>query len=239
MSKQFYFNQISLALVCSLNVKNVQFSAILPIDMTLSGANTSAQNGLRSDVTEGVLCIPQNSRITGTSTSDCLVSLSGHSLGGLTLLQSSRCILLPADWAIQNLILKVICPDHENEKRSDEFTFWMNSSLVNWVSWQCLPTGCQDNNARPHVARITMSVTYRQDDTAETLCLGIWDSATKIIFSWSLIHRQPNFPRAWTIFTHPQKKFRTKGDVETALEYFLISKYLKFYRTVINNLVNR
>ena len=41
---------------------------------------------------EGVLCIPQNSRIAGTSPSDCLVSYSGHLLEGVHLVYST-------DWA--------------------------------------------------------------------------------------------------------------------------------------------
>ena len=40
------------------------------------------QSGPGSDGNERVLCIPQSSRITGTSPSDCLVSYPGHSLGG-------------------------------------------------------------------------------------------------------------------------------------------------------------
>ena len=43
-----------------------------------------------------MLCLPQNSCITGTSLSDYLVSYLGHSLGRLTLLQRcSWCILQP------------------------------------------------------------------------------------------------------------------------------------------------
>ena len=64
--------------------------------MDLSGATTPGQSGPGSDGNEGVLHIPQSSSIAGTSPSDCLVSYSGHSLGGLTPLQrSSRCILKP------------------------------------------------------------------------------------------------------------------------------------------------
>ena len=68
-----------------------------PIDRTLSDATTPGQSGPGSDGNEGVLHIPQSSNIAGTSPSDCLVSLSGHSLGGgLTPLQrSSQCILQP------------------------------------------------------------------------------------------------------------------------------------------------
>ena len=69
MSKQFYFKQFSLVLVCSLNVKTVlfqaiqfsistQFSSIQPIERTLSGATTPGQSGPWSDGNEGVLYIP-------------------------------------------------------------------------------------------------------------------------------------------------------------------------------------
>ena len=50
------------------------FSFIWPIDRTLSRANTPDQSGPGSDLNEGILYIPQNSSITGTSPSDCLVS---------------------------------------------------------------------------------------------------------------------------------------------------------------------
>ena len=51
--------------------------------MTLPGATTPAQSGHGSDGNEGVLCIPQSPSITGTSSSDCLVSYPGHSLGAV------------------------------------------------------------------------------------------------------------------------------------------------------------
>ena len=51
-----------------------------PIGRTLSGATTPCQCGPGSDGNEGVLCIPQSYRITGTSSSDCLVSYPGHLL---------------------------------------------------------------------------------------------------------------------------------------------------------------
>ena len=58
----------------------MQFSSILPIDRTLSGATTPGQSGPGSEVNDGVLCIPQSSNITGTSPSDCFVSYPGHLL---------------------------------------------------------------------------------------------------------------------------------------------------------------
>ena len=45
------------------------------------GATTPGQSGPGSDSNKEVLHIPQNSSITGTSPSDCLVSYLGHSLG--------------------------------------------------------------------------------------------------------------------------------------------------------------
>ena len=58
----------------------MQFSSILPIDRTLSGATTLGLSGPVSDGNEEGLHIPQNPTITGTSPSDCLVSYPGHSL---------------------------------------------------------------------------------------------------------------------------------------------------------------
>ena len=84
MSKQFYFKQLSLAQVSSLNIKTVlflviqfsistQFSSIWPIDRTLSSATTPSQSGPGSDGNEGVPRIPQSSGITRASPSYCLV----------------------------------------------------------------------------------------------------------------------------------------------------------------------
>ena len=56
-------------------------SSLRLIDRTLSDANTLGQSGPGSNGNERVLRIPQSSSITGASTSDCLVSYPGHSLG--------------------------------------------------------------------------------------------------------------------------------------------------------------
>ena len=92
--KQFHFKQFILAQVRSLNVETVLlqaiqfsistlFSAIRPIDKTLSGPSIPGQTGPGSDGNEVVLCITQSSSITGTSPSGCLVSYPGQSLGGV------------------------------------------------------------------------------------------------------------------------------------------------------------
>ena len=73
---------------------NTQFSSVWLIDRTISGVTILGQSGPGSNGNEGVLCISQNSSITGTSPSDCLVSYPGHSFWGLTTLQRcSQCIL--------------------------------------------------------------------------------------------------------------------------------------------------
>ena len=75
----------------------MQFSYILPIDTTLSGATTPGQSGSGSDGNEGILRIPQNSSITEIASSDCLVSYPKHSLeaGLIPLQRSKQCILQP------------------------------------------------------------------------------------------------------------------------------------------------
>ena len=53
-----------------------------PKDRALSGATVPGQSEPGNNGNEGVLCIPQSSSITGTSSSDCLVSFRGPSLEG-------------------------------------------------------------------------------------------------------------------------------------------------------------
>ena len=57
---------------------STQFSSIWPINRTLSGVTTPGQSGPESDGNKGVLCVPQNSSITGALPSDCLVLYPGH-----------------------------------------------------------------------------------------------------------------------------------------------------------------
>ena len=60
---------------------STQFCSFWSIDRALSGATTLGQSGPGSDGSAGMLHIPQNSSITGTSPSDCFVLYPGHSLG--------------------------------------------------------------------------------------------------------------------------------------------------------------
>ena len=57
------------------------------------------QSGPGSDGNEGVLHIPQSSSTAGTSPSDCLVSYSGHSLGGvLPLCRGAVSVFYSPSW---------------------------------------------------------------------------------------------------------------------------------------------
>ena len=70
-----------------------------PLIGSLSGATTLGQSGPGSDDNEGVLRIPQSSTIAGTSTSDCLVSYPGHSLGGvLPLCKGAVSVFYSTSW---------------------------------------------------------------------------------------------------------------------------------------------
>ena len=60
------------------------------------------QSGPGGDGNEGVLCIPQSSSIAVTTPSDCLVSYTGHSLGGSYPSAEKQSVYSTAlaDWAI-------------------------------------------------------------------------------------------------------------------------------------------
>ena len=94
MSKPILFQTIQFSI-------RMQFSSIWPIDRTLSGVITPGQSGPGSDGDEGVLCIPQNCSITGVTSSDCLVSYTGHSLKESYPSAEMQSVYstAPADWA--------------------------------------------------------------------------------------------------------------------------------------------
>ena len=53
---------------------NHHFVLFNPWIEPLSGVSTPGQSGPGSDGNKGALCIPQSSSLSGTSSSDCLVS---------------------------------------------------------------------------------------------------------------------------------------------------------------------
>ena len=73
MSKTVLFQTIQFSIT-------TQFNLIWLIDKILSLTTTPGQSGPVSYSNKEVLSIPQSSIITGTSTSDCLVSYQGLSL---------------------------------------------------------------------------------------------------------------------------------------------------------------
>ena len=77
-----------------------QFSFIWPIDRTLSGATTPSQSGPGSNGIEEILRIPRRTSFTGTSGSNCLVSLSEHALwrGVLPLCRSAVGVFCSPSW---------------------------------------------------------------------------------------------------------------------------------------------
>ena len=72
------------------------------MDMTLSCATPPVQNGPVSDGNKRVLNILQSSCITADSPSDCLVSLTGHSLEESYLSAEIQTVYSAAlaDWTI-------------------------------------------------------------------------------------------------------------------------------------------
>ena len=79
----------------------MQFSSIKAIDWTLSGATILGQSVPGSNGNEGVLHIPQSSSITGSSSSDCLVSYQDTRCGGAYPSAEKHSVYstAPADWA--------------------------------------------------------------------------------------------------------------------------------------------
>ena len=102
--QSFIYIQLNVKTVLFQTIQfsiSTQFSSILPIDRTLSGATTPSQSRPVSDVNKGVLHIPQSSSITGASPSDCLVSYLGHSLGKSYSSAEKQLVhsMAPAEWA--------------------------------------------------------------------------------------------------------------------------------------------
>ena len=86
--KHFCFKQFSWAYKNSL-CQTIQFSISTPftsiwlIDRSLSGTTTPGHSRPESDGNNGALLIPKSSCLTGTSSSDCLVSYPGNLLAGV------------------------------------------------------------------------------------------------------------------------------------------------------------
>ena len=107
LSKIFLFQSIQPSQ--TVLFQTIQFSIsiqLVLLDRTLSGATILSQSGPGSNGDEGVIYIPQSSSITGTSSSDCLVSYPGHSLvgWGLTPLRSYNWWILQLQLTGQSIL---------------------------------------------------------------------------------------------------------------------------------------
>ena len=93
-----------------------QFSSIWPIDRTLSGTTSLGQNGPESNG------ISQNFSITGTSSSNCLVSYPGHSVGWSYPSAEMQSVYstAPVDWGIdweEKITIRiVVCVNGQTRK---------------------------------------------------------------------------------------------------------------------------
>ena len=88
-------------------------SCIWPIDRTLSNVTTPDQSGPESDGNEEVLHIPQTSS-TVASSSDDLMSYSGHSLGKSypSAVMQLAYSTAPADWAGWKISIGYLKPEN-------------------------------------------------------------------------------------------------------------------------------
>ena len=105
----FVYTQLNVKTVLFWTIQlsiNMKFSSIWPIDRALSGVTTPGQSEPGSDGNEEVLRIPQSSRITRTSLSDCLVSIQDIHVAGwgsyLSAEIQSVYSTTPANWAMMN-----------------------------------------------------------------------------------------------------------------------------------------
>ena len=102
------------------------------MERTLSGATTPDRRGPKSNDKEGALRIPQNSSITGSSLSDCLVSYSGHSLVWcLTPSEEMQSVYsrAPADRArfeqvLPHLLCNITWPIRSSASSSSSWSSW-------------------------------------------------------------------------------------------------------------------
>ena len=113
MSKTFLFQAIQLSqtvLIQTIQFSiSMQFSFIQPVDRALSVTTIPGQSGPGSNDNEGVLCIPQSSSISGTSSLDCLVSYTGHSLGVLPLCREAVSVFYSPSRLGKNLYEFQLC----------------------------------------------------------------------------------------------------------------------------------
>ena len=77
--------------------------------MTISGATTPNLSGLGSNGNEGIPCIPQNSRISVATLSDCILSYPWHLFGWVSNPSAESVYsTASADWVILVFVVVVV-----------------------------------------------------------------------------------------------------------------------------------
>ena len=98
-------NKINCVWSQYLNLFNYVHRELLVLDSnTLNHLTVYKLMNIGSWINEGVICIPQNSSITGTLPSDCLMSYPEHSLGVVYPSSEEQSVYstAPADWVVGN-----------------------------------------------------------------------------------------------------------------------------------------
>ena len=128
---------------------SILFRSIWHIHRILSGATTPGHSGPGGDGNEGVLFIPQSFRVTGVSTSDCLVSYLRYSLWRFlpSLQRYSRCIQQPQQTG-QYIICRHLSVDKDYLISYDYF---INVDFPSTHTTLCPNNTNQMNNNQHHV----------------------------------------------------------------------------------------
>ena len=89
----------------TVNIRNCSLVLIDPYIGPLSGAISPGHYGGGSNVIKAIIYIPESSSITEISPSDCLVSYTGHSLGGgYSSVEKKSMYSAPTDCASLDLV---------------------------------------------------------------------------------------------------------------------------------------
>ena len=107
-------------------------NSIWPIDRTFPGATSLDQSRPRSDGNEGRLHLPQSLNFNGASSSACLMSYPGCSLGEsyLSVETQSLYSMVPADWTGGTRPISYGIPFEHRKKRQKLFCFFVLDSGI-------------------------------------------------------------------------------------------------------------
>ena len=140
MSKTVLFQTIQFSTSTLIN-------SIQPIDRTLLSVTNTGQSRSGSDSKKRVLRIPQSSNVTRASSSDCLVSYPGHSLGEYNLsaeMQSEDThwgSLTPQQRCSQRTLIGRVLPSAEMQSEDTHWGSLISQQRCSRYILQAQPTG--------------------------------------------------------------------------------------------------